>query len=178
MKYCWYESKPKLVRILEPWFYLFLFFILLHGIRADRDKIPVVPLLFMAVCCLLFICYALLNWFVNERKYRVSERGITVQYPFGIRRVYVWSDFRDITLCKVRFIPKDPRSYSIAIRCAVETEYPGPRSAFSADESWSKEFYDTLHWEKLVTIESTPERYQEFASFCPQTIHDYTDLPN
>lgn len=175
MKYCWYETKHKFLRIFELLVYLIVFYVLTRGVKEDAKIIHIVPLTVMAVAGFCIAFYMVLHWFVEQRKYRVTERGIWVQYPFGIRMVYVWSDFRDITLCKVRYVPKY-RSYSVAIRCATETEYPGPRSAFLANESWTTDFYDTMHWRSLVTIEYTPERYEEFAALCPQTIHDYRHL--
>ncbi len=175
MKYCWYETKSIIFRILEPIVCLSVFYVLIRGLKEDAKRLHIVPLTVMAVCVFCIACYMVMNWFVGQRKYRVTERGISVQYPFGVHMEYVWSDFRDITLCKVRYAPKD-RGYSVAIRCATETEYPGPRSAFLANEKWTTEFYDTMHWRTLVTIEYTPERYEEFATVCPQTIHDYRHL--
>lgn len=178
MKYCWYESKSTVVRKIEPYMDVFLLFILLYGMKEDIQRMHIIPVLVISGFCFLFIGYMMLNWFVNERKYCLTERGISVKYPFGIQRHYVWSDFRDITVCKVRFVPKDRHSYSVAIRCATETEYPGPRSAVVANEKWATEFYDTIHWKMLITIEYTDERYKEFHAICPQTIHDYRHLEN
>lgn len=113
--------------------------------------------------------------FVSARKYMVSSEGLTIVYPFGIKKHYAWSAFSEIALCKIHYA-SGSADHILGIRCAIGTETCVPKDAAAAREQWSTMAYELKHFRNLVSIYYTPERYTEFTDNCPYPIKDYRAL--
>ena len=113
--------------------------------------------------------------FVSQRKYRLEARGITFYYPFGLEVCHDWSDFSEISICKIHYAGRTTKHH-VAIRCVVGKEEFGPSCAMMSKSWWSTELYEVIHFRKIYSIYYTEERYLEFVEYCPITIIDYRYL--
>lgn len=104
------------------------------------------------------------------RKYSVSEAGLTVIYPFGIKVTYAWNALSEIGLCKVHYTGADPVEYLAAIRCVVGEERNGPAKGYGW---WADSLYGVFRFRKIITVTYTAERLDEFRQMCPFEITDY-----
>ena len=172
MKYCLDITRdPKLrtrevvcLLLLEAAILLMMLLECTHGYRS------------MVVVCYLGIC--VLTWldaYVLFRKYRVDPTGITMRYPFGYTMKYEWNHFVQIAVCRIHIKTRSHKE-KVAIRFTTFTEPNGPHNAKYANEKWSSELYEILHWRQVISIEYTEDRYQEILSNCPYPIFDYRSL--
>ena len=113
--------------------------------------------------------------FVASRKYKVSSDGIIVKYPFGIDKRYSWGSFSEISLCKIHYASGSTK-HILAIRCAIACETCVPKNTNTARAQWSTMTYEVMHYQNLISIYYSPERYAEFEKFCPYPIKDYRSL--
>ncbi len=118
---------------------------------------------------------ALLWSYITSRKYQIDEHGITVRYPFGIRRKYPWSAISEVAICKIHYASKSA-SHAVGIRCAIGSESCVPSNAKSAREDWTSMTYEIMHFWKLITVYYTKERLEEFEKYYPSEIKDYRSL--
>lgn len=184
MKYCWNDNRNKVINALTNILALlvasvttlhFIYHVYLQLTSWTWSCLPSVAI----SCVILYFCGRfLLIIAAHERKYRVDEQGLTIGYPFGIRKFYAWSDIGSMAICKVHYIKKGPIRYKTAIRFVIGLEKVGPEQAKSADERWSEEMYEIKHWEKIITIEFSEDRLNEITSVSEIRISDYRHLPD
>ena len=113
--------------------------------------------------------------FISARKYKVCADGILLVYPFGAKRLYRWSEFSEIALCKIHFASRST-AHICAIRCALSSKTCVPKNATSARKVWATMIYEVRHFRQLFSIYHTPERYAEFLTLCPLPIKNYESL--
>lgn len=124
----------------------------------------------------LGICF--LTWvdaYVLSRKYCVDPTGITIRYPFGYTMKYEWDQFVQVAICRIHMKTRS-RKEKLAIRFTTCTESNGPHNAKYANEKWSSELYEVLHWKRVFSVEYSEERYKELVQNCPNEIFDYRHL--
>lgn len=171
MKYCLDSTRNLMFRKLEIVSLLVLelmaLILLLEDVHGWRHLVTV---------CYLGLCF--LTWvdaYILSRKYSVDQTGITVSYPFGYTMKYEWDKFVQIAVCRVHMKARSHKEKT-AIRFTTSTESNGPHNAKYANEKWSSELYEILHWKSVLSIEYSEERYKEIASNCPNPILDYRYL--
>lgn len=140
---------------------------------ASRHSIHSVVLLLTGFITLY--TFPLFFSFIGSRKYKVSSDGIIVKYPFGINKLYSWDDFSEISLCKIHYASGSTK-HILAIRCAIGYETCVPKNTTTARAQWSTMTYEVMHYQKLISIYYSPERYAEFEELCPYPIKDYRSL--
>ena len=112
---------------------------------------------------------------IASRKYKVSTDGIIVKYPFGIYKLYSWGSISEISLCKIHYASGSTK-HILAIRCAIGCETCVPKNTTTARAQWSTMTYEVIHYQNLISIYYSPERYAEFEEYCPYPIKDYRSL--
>ena len=75
---------------------------------------------FMLIPCVFLGLYII--W--ENRKYQLSQDGITVAYFEKYPKTFSWNDISEVAVCKVHYDPKG--GWETVIRVAVWTEYGGP----------------------------------------------------
>ena len=114
------------------------------------------------------------NLIVQNRKYAVDNHGITIS-SFGNRRTfYPWQSFRDIGICKVHYTSRLPYDYDVVIRFSQMDESSGPKSGTWGP--WATEFYDLIHFRKLLLITFTQARLDQLTAIYPDEIADYRHI--
>lgn len=175
MKYCW-KTNPEQQSLLPPMVVLCAV-LCISDIIGDTLNSGVsiwYTIIAIGITSVVLLFPALVA-ILSLRKYEIHTKGLTIYYPFGVQRNYSWSDFQEISLCKVHFASAAKR-HIIAIRCSVLKEKKGPKQAVVARGRWATIEYEVIHWGKIITIYYTDERYNEFMSVCPFTITDYQHL--
>lgn len=184
MKYCWDDNRNKTGNRIKVFFSLLLIGIamvktvenlfLLHSLWSLSHILSIGLACVVTYFCVMFLLIIV----AHERRYEITSQGLTLCYPFGIRRNFAWQDISDISVCKVHFIKRGPIRSKIAIRFAIGPEIAGPQQAQQADERWSEEIYEIMHWEKIITIEFSEERLREVTAVSSIEVSDYRHLPN
>lgn len=175
MRYCWYEKKNRITSVIA----LILLFVMgVYWISCAIKSIvewhwPMVFSIPIFSAGIIWGLEFLIVIIMQERKYKVEQQGLTIRYPFGIVVNYPWTDFNEIAICKVRYSSRVSEIYSIAIRCVVGEEKHGPKHSKQPNERWSRETYEALHFNRIISIEFSNERYEEFRSACAVPIVDY-----
>lgn len=124
---------------------------------------------------LMLYAFPLFFSFIGSRKYKVSSNGVIVKYPFGINKLYPWDDFSEIALCKIHYASGSTK-HILAIRCAIGCETCVPKNTTTARAQWTTMTYEVMHYQKLISIYYSPERYAEFVELYPYPIKDYRSL--
>ena len=113
---------------------------------------------------LLFTLYAL--W--QHRKYVLSQMGISVAYFQKWTKRIPWSSVSDIGICNLHYNTK--RGWETVIRIAVGPEFEGPSHGAGA---WNKENYSIKYQYRIIIIDYSEAKLEEFKSVCPLPIRDY-----
>ncbi len=141
---------------------------------AKREAFPgIVAALFVLFILfwLAMLLFSIANLIVQNRKYAVSEHGITI-WGIGSHSIhYPWESFRDIGICKVHYTSRLPYEYDVVIRFSRMEEPRGPRTGTHGP--WATEIYELLHFRKIILITFTQERLAQLTSVYPDEIADY-----
>lgn len=167
MRYCWSYSNDS-GNMIAPG-------VILWGVLSLPELIGGKhPAHSITIFCFL---YAIVVFFtiISARKYKVCAEGIILVYPFGIRKLYPWSEFSEIALCKIHFA-SGSSAHILGIRCSLSSKTSVPSNATSAREVWTTMTYEARHFRHLFSIYYTDERYEELLKFCPFPIKNYYSL--
>ena len=143
--------------------------------EAFQSSNPAYYLLITSILFLILWSWPIYTAYISARKYQIDSDGMTLRYPFGLKRRYNWHEFSEIALCKVHYAAGSHK-HTQAIRCVVGDEKNGPQFASTSREHWSSEFYELIHFRTIISIYYSEERYMEFLEKCPCTIGDYRHL--
>ena len=144
---------------------------------AIREAFPGIVTALFIVFILFWLAMLLLsiaNLIVQNQKYAVSEHGITIRGIGSRSTLYPWESFRDIGICKVHYTSRLPYEYDIVIRLSRMEEPRGPRTGSYGP--WATEFYELLHFRKIILITFTQERLAQLAAVYPDEIADYRSI--
>ena len=141
---------------------------------AIKEALPGIVAALFILFILFWLAMLLLsisNLIVQNRKYAVSEDGITIR-GIGSRSIlYPWESFRDIGICKVHYTSRLPYEYDVVIRMSRMEEPRGPSTGTYGP--WATELYELLHFRKIILITFTQERLAQLAAVYPDEIADY-----
>ena len=141
---------------------------------AIREAFPGIVAALFILFILFWLAMLLLsfaNLIVQNRKYAVSEHGITIR-GIGSRSIlYPWESFRDIGICKVHYTSRLPYEYDVVIRLSRMEEPRGPRTGTYGP--WATELYELVHFRKIILITFTQECLAQLAAVYPDEIADY-----
>lgn len=175
MKCCWShdDGTPNMIAPSV----LLLGVLCIASIFKDVGDTVFPVLQFQKMFAVFVVLYAFPMFFayVSARKYQVSNDGLTIIYPFGIKHHYAWYEFCEIALCKIHYAPGSSK-HILSLRCAVASDQSVPKNAALAREWWSSMGYELIHFRKLITIYYTDERFDEFGKCCPVAIKDFRHL--
>ena len=141
---------------------------------AIKEALPGIVAALFILFILFWLAMLLLsiaNLIVQNRKYAVSEHGITIWGIGGRSTLYPWESFRDIGICKVHYTSRLPYEYDVVIRFSRMVEPRGPRTGTYGP--WATEIYELLHFRKIILITFTQERLAQLAAVYPDEIADY-----
>lgn len=141
---------------------------------AIREAFPGIVTALFIVFILFWLAMLLLsiaNLIVQNRKYAVSEHGITIRGIGSRSTLYPWESFRDIGICMVHYTSRLPYEYDIVIRLSRMEEPRGPRTGTYGP--WATELYELVHFRKIILITFTQERLAQLAAVYPDEIADY-----
>lgn len=145
------------------------------GLEAFRSESPILYITKFGFLVVMIAFALLLTAFVCMRRYEIYFDGITICYPLGIKKKYLWDEFSEIALCKIHYAAWGT-DHIIAIRCIVGEEKGGPKEAVVGKERWTRIEYEVVHFKKIISIYKTEERLAEFHKLCPHPIKDYRHL--
>ena len=171
MKYC----RSKDVRSLHI-FTLSLLAVcaVMHGGYAwrfmqTRTGIGYVWLFIFVISFYLLVFTMFAVWLIWKlRKYRLDKDGITVAYFQAFPRKIPWDAVSEVAVCRVHYSTRS--GWETAIRVVVWAEYGGPSKG---DGPWSYEQYSLFNHRRIIIINYTEEKLQEFIDLCPLTVVDY-----
>lgn len=175
MKRCWYMSEDDPNLIAAPAIAVMVFSVFSEIGHIASSANPLRRIALDLVIAAIPFTYFILASLASARRYSLSEAGLIIAYPFGIKKVYFWKDFSEIALCKVHYASASA-AHKLAIRCVVGKEKKGPKHAIVGKERWSTMEYELVHFGKVITIYYSEERYNEFQTVCPIRIADYQYL--
>ena len=163
MKYC--RSKDiRHTHICTLGLLLFIVSILVWKLLRHPYGALVFFLLLYVNSSLVFSLYLL--W--QHRKYALSQEGITVAYIPKWKRLIPWSSVSEISVCNVHYRTK--QGWETVIRIAVGQEAEGPSYG---DGKWSAERYSMKHHRRIILVDYSDAKLEEFRSICPFPIPDY-----
>lgn len=174
MKYCWsINNEPG---IGAPSATLFSCVLIVNFlVEVSRSSAPTEYVLKGGVIVVPVVYFLLRAAFVCARRYELHDNGITLYYPLGICKSYLWNEFTEIAICKIHYASGTTKHIE-AIRCVVGREKHGPRQAIVAKEWWSRMEYEVVHFKRIISIYKTDSRLAEFHKLCPHPIGDYRHL--
>ena len=175
MKRCWYLTEDDRNLIVAPAIALMIFSVFSEIRHVASCTNPVRRVVLDITIAVVPFTYFTLVSLASVRRYSLSENGLTIIYPFGIKKVYSWEVFNEIALCKVHYASAST-AHKLAIRCVVGEEKRGPKQAIVGKERWATMEYEVVHFGKVITIYYSDDRYNEFKSVCPIEITDYRHL--
>ena len=144
---------------------------------AIKETLPGIVAALFVLFILFWLAMLLLsiaNLIAQNRKYAVTEHGITILSIGGRSTLYPWESFRDIGICKVHCTSRLPYEYDIVIRLSRMEEPRGPRT--NTYGPWATELYELLHFRKIILITFTQERLAQLAAVYPDEIADYRSI--
>ena len=148
----------------------FVFFVWVF-IKETQPGIVAALFVLFILFWLAMLLLSIANLIVQNRKYAVSEYGITI-WSIGSRSIlYPWESFRDVGICKVHYTSRLPYEYDIVIRLSRMEEPRGPRTGTYG--AWATELYELFHFRKIILITFTQERLAQLAAVYPGDIADY-----
>ncbi len=123
---------------------------------------------------LAMLLVSIANLIVQNRKYAVDERGITICSLGNRCTLYPWQSFRDVGICKVHYTSRLPYEYDVVIRLSRMEEPRGPKSG--AWGPWTTELYELVHFQEIILITFTQERLAQLEAVSPNRITDYRSI--
>ena len=106
--------------------------------------------------------------FLN-RKYEVSEKGIVIQYLNRYVVVYSWEKIQSVCV-GVTHRSGTGITQDVVIWCTTKKRKIRRPTADRRTISWE---YDFFHYNSIITIEFSEERYKTFAFYYQKDIPDY-----
>jgi hypothetical protein len=175
MEYCRnIKERRQSVILVAPYLLCVLYYIALIQLTPFQTKIG--KILF-SLCFLFFVYLSFISIIRTFVRFCFTPEGLAIQYPLGKIRIYPWEEFREAAICKVHFAPKDHSKHIVVFRFAVGDEKTGPFNATFANEFYSDDLYEVIHWKKIHIVEYSEERYESLKAVCTVQINDYRHLP-
>lgn len=164
------ESAFWLAAIVLCTFVFFVWVFIYETLPGIVAALFVLFILFWLAMLLLSIA----NLIVQNRKYAVSEDGITIWSIDSRSILYPWESFRDVGICKVHYTSRLPYEYDIVIRLSRMEEPRGPRTGTYG--AWATELYELLHFREIILITFTQERLAQLTAVYPNEIAEYRKI--
>lgn len=175
MEYCRNIKDRKLTWIMIA-IYILCVFYYIALVHSAQFQTKIGKILF-SLGVLIFVYLGFISLVQTYIKFCFTSEGLAIQYPFGKIHIHPWEEFREAAICKVHFATKDHSKYMVAFRFAIGDEKHGPFNATFANEFYSDDLYEAIHWNKVFIVEYSEERYEALTSVCTVPINDYRHLP-
>lgn len=146
------------------------------GFIEDADAIVMCALLFTTGLVLCF--FGVFAYIIQSREYAVDAIGITVCYCKFYKVKYLWANIQNISICDVNHAAKNWDVFDVVIRIALVEEKHGPFSkkqplTLSGHERWRSFGYSLLHFEQIIILDYSEERYNNIQMLSGKTIYDF-----
>lgn len=148
----------------------FVWIVFLESFRGIVLSVFILFILFWFAMLLLSIA----NLIMQNRKYAISEHGITISNIGSRNSFYSWQAFRDVGICKVHYTSRLPYEYDVVIRFSLIHENTGPKSGVWG--FWATEIYELLHFRQIILLTFSQERFNQLVSVYPNEISDYRTI--
>lgn len=129
----------------------------------DPDSVMIFAFFFCFICTLVFSLYFL--W--HHRKYALSLDGISVAYIQKWTKLIPWSSISEVAVCEYY---RRKMGWETVIRIAVGPEFEGPSHGKG---EWTKESYSIKYQYRIIIIDYSEIKLEEFKAICPLSIRDY-----
>ena len=123
----------------------------------------------MFVLGILVMVYTRLFVTFLNRKYHLSEEGITIQYAHRYTVFYPWAAIQSACI-GITHRSGTGTTQDTVIWCTTKKGKCPPPTESRRHISWE---YDFCHWNSVITIEFSEKRYFEFAGYYQESIYNY-----
>ena len=171
MKYCLDIKRNPKFRKLEIASLLAIEFIaFLMFIKNDHSWGRLLTICYLGICLLTWV-----DSYILTRKYYVDPTGLTVSLTFGYNKKFKWEQIAQVAVCRVHMKARSHKEM-LAIRFSICANTIIPQNAVYANEKWSSELYELLHWKNVISVEYSDARYEDIAKYCTSQILDCRHL--
>lgn len=125
--------------------------------------------MFLLAFGVIVLLYGVLFDVYFTREYKLTKQGIQIRYAKRITKLYLWENISQICICSIHR-SANGATWDEVIWCTVGNIKNGPPHP---SRNWNSMEYSLVHFKSVLTMEFSPERFDEFKMFYIDEIVDY-----